>query len=587
MEKPYVMPLLLLCLLPVLPLAAQQVDECPQVRIEAERLPDLTIPRTGHSIFYAGDELTLVGGRTTNFVPTPTAEYFANGAWHQLTMAYAHDDGFAAVMPSGEVVIGGGHSEELGVGQTFLVERYDPTTHNFEGFGCLDRRRALASALLLGNGNVIISGNHYTDDAIACYDGKSQIQHIKDVAQGRSNPYILRTAADDALILGAHDTRQQTPDAVWADRLKGDAFRVPLLEQWRLVYTDQPFNSDICALHNPSISQSDYSYLLTATDESGQLGIVMVSNQPNDQMPSFSLLPTVCPIPMHSQFGPIAYKGPVVVDRERQRGYVIGVDDSLCNRQYILAIDYARQPAALTLYHTDTLEHATVAIPILTPGGDLILAGGVHHDNYKPFATVWCYHFGTAMAATAVARPQGGFPWLWVLLALGAVALIITVVRAVGTHQPHEPHVALEPHETHDPHELIEAHEPIESNESYESHEHLLHRLCALLDEQQLYLVSHLRQKDVASELGVSVSAITESLAACRGINFTQLLAEYRVRHAQQLLSGQPDIKLVAVFRESGFTSESTFFRTFKAVTGLSPKEWLAANTDKTFPSPV
>ena len=57
MEKSYVMPLLLLCLLPVLPLAAQQVDECPQVRIEAERLPDLTIPRTGHSIFYAGDEL--------------------------------------------------------------------------------------------------------------------------------------------------------------------------------------------------------------------------------------------------------------------------------------------------------------------------------------------------------------------------------------------------------------------------------------------------------------------------------------------------------------------------------------------------
>jgi len=96
-----------------------------------------------------------------------------------------------------------------------------------------------------------------------------------------------------------------------------------------------------------------------------------------------------------------------------------------------------------------------------------------------------------------------------------------------------------------------------------------------------------LRQKEVASELGVSVSAITDSLAACRGINFTQLLAEYRVRHAQQLLSGQPDIKLVAVFRESGFTSESTFFRTFKAVTGLSPKEWLAANTDKTFPSPV
>jgi AraC-like DNA-binding protein len=35
-------------------------------------------------------------------------------------------------------------------------------------------------------------------------------------------------------------------------------------------------------------------------------------------------------------------------------------------------------------------------------------------------------------------------------------------------------------------------------------------------------------------------------------------------------------MKLVAVIEQSGFASESTFFRTFKAVTGLSPKEWLA-----------
>ena len=31
-------------------------------------------------------------------------------------------------------------------------------------------------------------------------------------------------------------------------------------------------------------------------------------------------------------------------------------------------------------------------------------------------------------------------------------------------------------------------------------------------------------------------------------------------------------MKLSTVIEKSGFTSESTFFRTFKAVTGLSPK---------------
>lgn len=111
---------------------------CPVVRIEAERMPDLTIPRTGHSILYLNGELTAIGGHTTNFVPTPTAEYFADGKWHQMPMAYSHDDGFAVVMRSGEVVIGGGHVEPLGVGQTFMMERYAPATHTFEGFGCLD-----------------------------------------------------------------------------------------------------------------------------------------------------------------------------------------------------------------------------------------------------------------------------------------------------------------------------------------------------------------------------------------------------------------------------------------------------------------
>ena len=100
------------------------------------------------------------------------------------------------------------------------------------------------------------------------------------------------------------------------------------------------------------------------------------------------------------------------------------------------------------------------------------------------------------------------------------------------------------------------------------------------MDEQQPYLQSRLRQSDVAATLGVSTASISDCLNACRGITFAQFLAEYRVRHAQQLLSKHPDIKLAVLLEESGFTSESTFFRTFKTVTGLSPKEWLAQHVD-------
>lgn len=64
--------------------ASEPVDTCPLVRIVPERLPDLTLPRSGHCIFYAGNELTLVGGHTTHFMPTPTAEYLSDSQWHQL-----------------------------------------------------------------------------------------------------------------------------------------------------------------------------------------------------------------------------------------------------------------------------------------------------------------------------------------------------------------------------------------------------------------------------------------------------------------------------------------------------------------------
>ena len=532
---------------------------CKMVCIVPERLPDLNMPRSGHAFFYANGELTLTGGHTTNFVPTPTAEYYADGQWHLLTMAYAHDNGFAVTLPSGEVIIGGGHTEPLGVGQSFLIERYMPANHTFEGFGCLDHRRVLANATLLTDGRVIIAGNHYADDAIGCYDGQGQVLHVKAVRQGRSNPYILPIADDNAIIVGSHDVHDSQPDTVWVDQVKGDAFRVPLLETWRPVYTDQPFSSLACSIGN-------HSYLLTAFDKEGQLGIIVVNggNGKSDLAGEsiFSLLPTSCPIPMQSPFGPILYKGPIVVDQQRRRGYVVGVD-SLYRRQYVLAIDYARRPAALTLYYTDTLEHSSTTIPIVTPDGDLILAGGITDNNYKPVASVWLYRFGTP-SSTAFSLASLKSIWLWVGVALLLlfVFLYIIIYRSRSTCR----------HESQDETSVNNAEENIESGEE------LMSRICQWIESDQRYLTQRLKPTDMAIDLGVSVAELNDCISRQRHCTFAQLIAEYRVGHAQRLLTDDPEMKLVAVIEQSGFSSESTFFRSFKAVTGLSPKEWLAQN---------
>jgi hypothetical protein len=101
----------------VVPAQNKQETACPVVKLEAERLPDLNVPRCGHSIVVANGEVTVIGGHTTNFKPTPTAEYFKDGEWHLVETAFTHDDGFALPLSSGKVLIAGGHSQNMGIGQ--------------------------------------------------------------------------------------------------------------------------------------------------------------------------------------------------------------------------------------------------------------------------------------------------------------------------------------------------------------------------------------------------------------------------------------------------------------------------------------
>ncbi len=87
--------------------------------IPVEPLPAMNIPRMCHALLYQNGEVVAIGGHTTGFVPTRTAEYYSNGTWHLLDTYYTHDDGFAVALKSGEVMVGGGYSGDFGIGQSF------------------------------------------------------------------------------------------------------------------------------------------------------------------------------------------------------------------------------------------------------------------------------------------------------------------------------------------------------------------------------------------------------------------------------------------------------------------------------------
>ena len=97
------------------------------------------------------------------------------------------------------------------------------------------------------------------------------------------------------------------------------------------------------------------------------------------------------------------------------------------------------------------------------------------------------------------------------------------------------------------------------------------------MEEQKLYLQNDLKLGDVADALGTSKRDISECiLAQYEYTSFAHYVNSFRVKHAQQLLRKHPDMKASTVGMESGFANETSFFRTFKTFTGMTPREWEA-----------
>ena len=562
----------------LLPLAAQQGSaglRCPVVKVEVERLADMNLPRYGHSVLLLNGEPTVIGGHTTNFVPTATLEYYKDGKWHLVRTAFTHDDGFAVQLSTGKVLIGGGHEKNLGIGQSYEVELYDPETHTSVGFASLDTKRAMASALALDNDHVVIAGNWHHEDAIEIYDGKNGFMPVKGVSIGRCTPYILQTAKDDAIIIGSIDTVGRQIVLPVVDRLRGESYHVPLLETWKLIPAFLLWPSSNCFIGDES--KGDYSYLLPVMDDEGQVAVARVTNG------EFSLLDTDVPFPKSWQWGDIHYYNNLLVDRQRQRAYLIGCDlgfVSPCDttRAYVFAIDYAHSPARLSLCYTDVLTDVDIVNPLLTSDGDLMLTGGNHEASYfKPTAATWLIHLSPRAQAANSSLPL----WCW-LLVIFAITALATWQILLYRRRKRNP-VEVTPAISAEAEDIIAAGTPEEDIQEdlgiSDGDAELMDRLLQMMEEEKPYLNPDLKVTDIAEALGTNRVVLSNCIKSRHNCTFPQFVNTYRVALAQQMLISRPDIKLAEVWTAAGFSSESSFYRIFKSITGTTPNDWKTANS--------
>ena len=555
----------LTCFGETLPKQVGKVNGMPVYEMAVERLPDLNVPRAGHVAVCAGGELTVIGGHTTGFVPTPTAEYYRDGRWQLVESIFPHDFGFSVILPSQEVLVGGGCAEPFGIGQTFGVERYDPVSHTFSPLPILDRRRARASAARLSDGTVVVAGNWYADDAISTYSSDRGGTILHAASQNRSCPLIFQTAPDNALILSAYGVRADTLEAV-ADRLRGGPLEVPLLREW----------SEWCRVDSQQMSMffigdetvGGYAWLFPAIrKEDGQLGLIKVVGE------EFSVLETECPIPMLGLDGETLQSNAyLITDQAKACAWLVRIVPGT-SRVYVFSVGYGEAlrggKAPVKMYVADLLDGALVpeeqSLALLSGDRIALVGGRLGADNYNPAAAAFILH--------TEPLPRKAFPW-WIVIvgALLAGAGVLAVRRRCHP----------EPAEG----SLDSARDDNKSSFAGPSSSFagltgesptLLSRILDLMEKDELWRQKGLKVSDLATRLGTNATYISACINGQAGKSFPEFLNDYRLRHAQKLMTEQPDKLLSEVAEESGYSNEQSFFRSFKARTGLTPQEWKAS----------
>lgn len=101
-------------------------------------------------------------------------------------------------------------------------------------------------------------------------------------------------------------------------------------------------------------------------------------------------------------------------------------------------------------------------------------------------------------------------------------------------------------------------------------------RLQTLMQSEQLWAEPDLNLNDVAQRLGLTAVETSRLIKEGSGGHFRNYVNAFRIDAVKRKLRDPAyrSVSVLAISLESGFNSESSFYRVFKASTGLSPTEF-------------
>jgi AraC-like DNA-binding protein len=105
----------------------------------------------------------------------------------------------------------------------------------------------------------------------------------------------------------------------------------------------------------------------------------------------------------------------------------------------------------------------------------------------------------------------------------------------------------------------------------------LISRFQHLMMDQHMFLHPRLTLDDVADRLNSNKTYVSKLVNNTYNLGFPELINTLRIDYAEQYILSHREAKQDEIARSCGFLSASSFNTTFKKVTGMTPKVWIAS----------
>ncbi len=105
----------------------------------------------------------------------------------------------------------------------------------------------------------------------------------------------------------------------------------------------------------------------------------------------------------------------------------------------------------------------------------------------------------------------------------------------------------------------------------------LYYQLKILMETEKLYLDPNLTLKEVADRLSTNTKYLSQVVNHHIGTNFQNFLNEFRVSEAKDKIMQEEfnNLTLFGIALQCGFKNKSTFYKVFKEITSITPREYI------------